>query len=540
MRPGSIRWIASLAAVLLATGCEPAINVALKIIKPCDQADALDPVGSFRFEITGKGTPAKASNFSRSKKSGQIPSLPLGEDIKIAIKGFTGDVEKDPGVIGAAPIASGATQPRDLVAETEQRDYEVAVEVGKVDSFASTTDAEHGDQCTVMSTPRHGHTATYLPKVGKVLIVGGAVLDSTGNENLIGTAELFDPATGEYTELPEPPGGPRIYHAASALPDGRALITGGLSIINNNLSTVATGFVYDPAKSRNPYTLVTMPSTHARAHHTSTLVDTGALVLLVGGCNNTSGTCTRSAANNAIKTTLIFDIAAFDKGTVTLAPGPDLPNSDPGRVFHVALPIANGRVLVAGGSSGGASPSCTLLLFESQQRQFNPDFDDTLSAEACTSHLAGTVLADGRVLLSGGYKTLGADGAPTTNAADFSHSTTIWDASQTSRLQSGPDLLDGRAEHVLFALPPLAGGSVPQALVVGGITTAIATPQAERIDLEAGSATATANRPLSLRIAMGAVVLGSGQPMLLGGIDPSASATGSTVDVGELYHPFNP
>lgn len=530
MRPACTRLLFPAAGALIALGCEPTINVALKIVQPCDQPDALDGVGTFRFEVTGTDTKSMASNFSRAKKNGQVPNLPLGEDVKVTVKGFTGDVEKDPAVVNAAAVASGASQPRDLLATTTQRDVEIAVPVGRVDTFASTTNVEK-KECSAMSTPRHGHTATYMPKIGKVLIVGGAVLGNDGKENLIGTAELYDPATGEFSELPEPPGGPRIYHAASALPDGRVLVTGGLSIINEVVQTVAHGFVYDPGKSKDPYTLVTMPSGHARAHHTSTLVDTGSLVLLVGGCSNKSGqVCTRSSANNAFKTTLIFDIAAFDKGSATLAPGPDLPNNDPGRVFHVALPVAGGKVLVAGGSSGGANPVCSLLLFDAVQRDWTAGLGDTLTSDACTSHLAGAALADGRILINGGYKVLTADGAPTPNASDRSKSTTIWNPNETSRLSGSADLIDGRAEHVLFGLA--IGTQAVGAVAVGGVTGSSAP--AERLNIDASTWTATVTAPVSLRLAMGAVALGSGQPLLLGGIDP-ASGTGTTVDVGELY-----
>jgi len=531
MRPVCVRWIVSSAIALLALGCESTINVTLKLVQPCDQPDALDGVGTFRFEVTGTDTKSMASNFSRSKKNGQVPNLPLGEDIQVTIKGFTGDVEKDPAVVNAAPVASGATQPRDMLTTTTQREVEIAVPIGRVDTFASTTSVEK-KECAAMTTPRHGHTATYMPKIGKVLIVGGAVLGNDGTENLIGTAELYDPATGEYSELPEPPGGPRIYHAATALPDGRVLVTGGLSIINEVVQTVAHGFVYDPSKSKDPYTLVTMPSGFARAHHSSTLVDTGSLVLIVGGCSNKSGqVCTRSTADNAFKTTLIFDIAAFDKGSATLMPGPDLPNSDPGRVFHVALPVAGGKVLVAGGSSGGASPVCSILLFDAVQRDWTAGLDDTLASNACASHLAGTVLADGRILLSGGYKLLSADGAPTGNVNDRSKSTTLWNPNETSRVSGGPDLNDGRAEHALFALA--VGSQAVGAVAVGGVTGSSAS--AERLGLDAGSWTATATSPVSLRVAMGAVTLGSGQPLLLGGIADLAGGTGTTVDVGELY-----
>lgn len=485
----------------------------IKPVAPCDQSDALAGAQSFRISFQADGK-TEVQDVALDKLDDERFDLISAKNLDVHVAAYASVDRNYP------PIACGAAFVADFSAPEAGMDLPVMV--GKRGTFARTT--KPSGECSAMATPRHGHTATYMPGVAKVLIVGGAVLDSAGNENLVGTAELFDPATGEFTELPEPPGGPRVYHAATALLDGRVLVTGGLSIINETVQTVAHGFVYDPRKTQDPYTLVTMPSGSARAHHTSTLVDTGELVLLVGGCSNRSGQiCTRNAGNNAFKTTLIFDVAAFDHGSATLAPGPDLPDNDPGRVFHVALPVIGGRVLIAGGTSGGANPVCQLLLFEAGQRQFNAAIDDTLPAAACTSHLAGTTLPDGRVLLSGGYKALGADGAPTSNAADRSKSTTIWDVNPSQRVSSGPDLVDGRAEHSATA-------AEYGALIVGGVTGS--SGAAELINLDAATSMVISGPPSGFRAALAAVKLATGQPLLLGGMD---TGTATTEAAGELF-----
>ncbi|MFH1810319.1 MAG: kelch repeat-containing protein [Pseudomonadota bacterium] len=511
---------------LAAMACEPTIEVKLTVVPPCDQGDALDGTGTIRFEITGTEVKPLASNFSRGKKTGAITGLPLGDDIVVGVKAYAGDVEKTPDVLNTSPLAAGSTQPRDYTAESE-RSIEISVPVGKVDTFASTTNAAE-KKCTAMSTPRHGHTATYLPKLGKVLIVGGASVDENGQDRILATAELYDPAKGTFEALPEPPGGPRVYHAAVALADGRALITGGIGMINNNLQTLGSGFVYDPGVSgnRSPYTLVVMPTHQARAHHTATLSETGNVVLLVGGCTNSAGqVCTRSSASNAFETTLVFDIAQFDGGNTALTPGPNLPG-DEGRVFHVALPLPDGRILIAGGSTGGAQPACKLLMYDSRQMTFLADFTDTLSGDGCTSHLAGAVFTDGRVVLSGGYKSLNLDGSPPASATEISAATTVWDSAQTVRVSTGPALSAGRAEHVAFAL------LTDELLVVGGQG---GSSDAERVDLVAQQSVPTAGVPVSKRLAIAGVSLGSGQPLLLGGIDPTDGASGATQAAAELF-----
>ena len=530
-------YVALAGSVLAFSSCEPTIQVALKIVAPCDQPEALQGVGTYRFEVTGSDIKAMGSNFSVSKGGGHITGLPLGHDIMVAVKGFSGDIEKSPDILNAAALAVGAAQPHNYTAETDQRELSISVPVGTMDSFASATDASK-NSCTAMISRRHGHTATYLPKVGKVLIVGGAVIDESGSEQILASAELFDPATGLFEELPAPPGGGRAYHAAVALPDGRALITGGIGLINDQVQTLGTGFVYDPTVggNRSPYTLVVMPSHEARAHHTATLSSTGNMVLLVGGCSASLGVCERDRADNAFASTLIFDIAQFDQGNTSLVLGPSLPDGQ-GRVFHAAValhfepdssgtPDANeGRILIAGGSDGGASPVCRLLLYDARQNSFLDDVSESLPTEACTAHLSAAQLASGKVLITGGYKALTADGGP--DAAQMTTATTVWDPRVSIRLTSGPILGEARAEHATLALP---GG---EALIVGG--RGAGNVYAARLNLDSGQETPVTGMPVSARVNMAAVSLGSGQPLILGGIDPSDGANGSTEATAEMY-----
>src|SRR5262245_31825817 len=73
-----------------------------------------------------------------------------------------------------------------------------------------------------MIAPRGGHAATLLPN-GKVLLTGGR---SDGS----GTAELFDPLSRSFSTTGEMIT-PRRNHTATLLADGRVLIAGGF--LNN-------------------------------------------------------------------------------------------------------------------------------------------------------------------------------------------------------------------------------------------------------------------------------------------------------------------
>ena len=77
-----------------------------------------------------------------------------------------------------------------------------------------------------MTTDRHGHSATLLNS-GKVLIAGGSSIDPTTGQSVgLASAELYDPATGQFTatgSMTTPRGG----HTATKLLDRRVLIAGG-------------------------------------------------------------------------------------------------------------------------------------------------------------------------------------------------------------------------------------------------------------------------------------------------------------------------
>ena len=79
-----------------------------------------------------------------------------------------------------------------------------------------------------MTRGRIGHTATLLPD-GRVLILGGeGVVDVVGNRGYrdFPGAELWDPATGEFSPAPML-AQPRTDHSAILLADGRVLVVGG-------------------------------------------------------------------------------------------------------------------------------------------------------------------------------------------------------------------------------------------------------------------------------------------------------------------------
>jgi hypothetical protein len=82
-----------------------------------------------------------------------------------------------------------------------------------------------------MNHARFGHSLTLLPD-GRVLAVGGI-----GGENYLASAELFDPATGQWTPAANGSSSTRYFHTATLLPTGKVLIVGGRQSFGGVAST---------------------------------------------------------------------------------------------------------------------------------------------------------------------------------------------------------------------------------------------------------------------------------------------------------------
>jgi N-acetylneuraminic acid mutarotase len=107
-----------------------------------------------------------------------------------------------------------------------------------------------------MTTERQNQTATLLLN-GKVLVVGGV-----NNGEVLVNAELYDPATGNWTAT-TPMKVAREFHTATLLPDGKVLVAGGL---DNSGSATNSAELYDPVTQN--WTL-TGKMTTAHATHTA-------------------------------------------------------------------------------------------------------------------------------------------------------------------------------------------------------------------------------------------------------------------------------
>ncbi len=132
-----------------------------------------------------------------------------------------------------------------------------------------------------MTDGRWMHTATLLAD-GRVLIAGGRNNNCTANCPIysLNTAEIFDPVAGTFT----PTGSMKISrynHTATLLTDGRVLILGGETTedLGTGIEEVGPAELYDPATGQfTKWTNLVLP----RSSHSVTLLNNGKL-WVVGG-----------------------------------------------------------------------------------------------------------------------------------------------------------------------------------------------------------------------------------------------------------------
>ena len=227
-----------------------------------------------------------------------------------------------------------------------------------------------------LNSARATHTATRLSS-GKILITGGFSANSVPSPAL-NTAELYDPLTNTFTVLGAAMTSLRCAHAATLLPKGQVLLTGGQTDTNDGGGS-ATAELYDPAA--NSFTALTATMTTPRGGHTATLLPDGR-VLIAGGFNNSS-----IALNSA---------ELFDPVTRTFTPLTATMTSR--RENSVATLLPNGQVLLTGGSSSGITTN-TAELYDPVGNSFTALGPTMTTVRA--AHTA-TLLPNGRVLLAGG------------------------------------------------------------------------------------------------------------------------------------------
>ncbi|MGH7907852.1 MAG: Kelch repeat-containing protein, partial [Candidatus Binataceae bacterium] len=302
-------------------------------------------------------------------------------------------------------------------------------------SFAATVGS--------MQSPREVHTETVLDN-GQVLLTGGNT-ESAGFASTQ-TAELFDPDTGLFT-FTGSMNAARAFHSATRLLNGMVLIAGGRT---SDGSDVNSAELYNPATGTFS---ATGNMTVAREQQIATLLCSGQ-VLITGGVDG----------NNALASAEIYNP---NSGAFTAAGDMSVP-----RVGQTATVLPNCQVLIAGGYN------YVNTVYNSSEL-FNPStskFTLTGSMNTARAEHTATSLANGQVLVAGGFNSSGA----ALNTAE------IFNPDSASFTPVANNMNSARSYHTATLLThgPLTNDVV---LAGGGNNSAQAQASAEYYDPSNGS-----------------------------------------------------
>ena len=264
-----------------------------------------------------------------------------------------------------------------------------------------------------------------LLKDGRILITGGGTPPAF---EVTDTAEIFDPATRQFSRIAATMSGPRWSHTQTTLKDGKVLIAGG----RNAESTDRPGSkVLETAELFDPQTNTFTPTgsmSIGRRNHAAVLLNDGRVLITGGGIGIPTG------STMALDTAELYDPATgkFKLLTSKLS----VP-----RQFHDVVSMPDGTVLLIGGTPGPG-----LLNGNKSVDRFDPAteaFTQVGDMHAPRIYSVATLLRDGRVILSGSWdgKAIGKDAEiydPTTNSF-----TEITGSPHAQTDQQGVRLLDG-------------------------------------------------------------------------------------------------
>jgi hypothetical protein len=259
-----------------------------------------------------------------------------------------------------------------------------------------------------------------------VLVAGGS--GDTTPSTLLSTAELYDPATGTWRET-RAMGAGRLDHTATLLPNGKVLVAGGYGMEGDYANSLSSAELFDPATET---WTATGTLNEKRRHHTANLLANGK-VLIADGYGD---------VNDVLSTAELYDPATgawTPTGALVAEP-----------VVGTATLLTNGMVLV----TKGYQPKNPGPGYDPVGQIFDTDtgtWTATLPLSIGSQYHSATLLADGEVLVAGGYSS---GGICLSNADLYDPAIGVW--------ASAGAMTTARKNHTATRL---ANGSV---LVTGG------------------------------------------------------------------------
>jgi len=317
--------------------------------------------------------------MNTARLHGTATLLPDGEVLVAGVGSGTGPQPSaelyDPAA-GTWTVTGSVNNPRVFDTATLLPDGQVLVAGGSGTGSIALSNAELYNPATgtwavtgSMHAGRSSQTATLLPD-GQVLVAGG--MDASGSA--LSSAELYSPATGSWARTGNMTT-PRENHSATLLHNGQVLVAGGFT---------ATAELYNPATGRFTRT---GSMTTARQSQDATLLPDGDVLITAG-------------VSSAGPFSELYHPAA---GQWSDASGGLSACSSVRacRFGSTATLLGTGNVLVAGGSTGlnsNPSSTATAMLYNPAANAWTA----TGSMGAPRQYQLASPLADGQVLIAGG------------------------------------------------------------------------------------------------------------------------------------------
>jgi hypothetical protein len=232
-----------------------------------------------------------------------------------------------------------------------------------------------------------------------VLTTGGIRRLATGHEEILATAEIFDPVSGRMRLLQDDYGLPltmhatsgRAFHTMTRLRDGKVLIAGGAAPLPGSdgaLTALRSAELFDPETDSF---ITPMDMGDGRARHSATALAVGPVLLAGGVVYDGAGSIA-----HWLDSAVVYD--ANDQSWTPVSGA-----MAGGRAQHRAVMLdpatTQGKVLILGGR-GRAGVSTSIDIYNPNGNQFYQGVDLHLArpgVDACAVRLPS-----GRVLVAGG------------------------------------------------------------------------------------------------------------------------------------------
>lgn len=397
-----------------------------------------------------------------------VPNQPGFQDAALYLQAFTW-----PGPPALPTLVAKVSQP-------------VAVRFGRAFMFR--------DRKVALATPRVYHQTVPLAD-GRVFVVAGSQAPMTFSPKPLASTEIYDPYVDRWT-AGAALSARRMAHDATRLPDGRVLISGGMS---SGLQSLKTCEIFDP--KTNTVTPTGAMSV-ARVIHEVVPLRNGKM-LAIGGFEKFLTNSALATVNSILQTTEIYDPA---KGVWSAAAPMSVP-----RAGVAVLELSGGRILVAGGAGWTRFLGFKIPTIWRSTEIYDPAtgrWSKGPDMNVARGLFEFTPIGKGRYLVAGGVSqlTLSNPGAPTPTCEIFDPATRKF--TSTGRM-SWPRALN----HTV----PLGGGRY---LTMGGGLGQITAPSAIRTteiyDEKSGSWTMGPNLTIS-RVWYQPFTLPTGQTCLVAG-----------------------